>query len=266
MTGTADTRTDAAAPIVIPDRAAVAEYALRLGDDALIAAQRWGEWISRAPELEEDVALGNIGLDELGQARSLLTFAGSILGRSEDELAYFRSDQEFRCCHLVALPRGDFADAIARLTVFAAYQLELYTALLTSAEPTLAAIAAKAVKEVRYHLEHGATWIARLGDGTQESRTRMTAALDRLWPYVAELFDTDDLEQQLLIAGVAADSFTLHAPVIGRITAILTEAGLDLPSAPRVRGGGRIGRPSEHLGYLLAEMQVLARQHPGATW
>lgn len=266
MSGTADTRTDVDTPSIVADRTVVAEYALRLGDDALIAAQRWGEWISRAPELEEDVALGNIGLDELGQARSLLTFAGSILGRTEDELAYFRSDQEFRCCHLVALPRGDFADAIARLTVFAAYQLALYTSLQSSTEPGIAAVAAKAVKEVRYHLEHGASWIARLGDGTQESRTRMTAALDRLWPYVAELFDTDALEQELVAAGVAVDSSTLQEPVIERITEILIDAGLDLPTAPRVRGGGRVGRPSEHLGYLLAEMQVLARQHPGATW
>lgn len=265
MTGTAAHRIDTAS-VATADRAAVAEYALRLGDDALIAAQRWGEWISRAPELEEDVALGNIGLDELGQARSFLSFAGSILNRTEDELAYFRSDQEFRCCHLVALPRGDFADAVARLTVFAAYQLELYSSLLSSSEPTIAAIAAKAVKEVRYHLEHGASWTVRLGDGTQESRIRMTAALDRLWPYVAELFDTDDLEQQLVAAGVAVDSSTLRDPAVGRITAILAEAGLQLPSAPRVRGGGRVGRPSEHLGFLLAEMQVLARQHPGATW
>jgi len=244
----------------------VAEYALRLGDDALITAHRLGEWIATAPELEEDVALGNIGLDELGQARALLAYAGSLTGHSEDELAYFRDDQQFRCTHLVCLPRGDFADAVARLLVFAGYQLELYSRLVHSTDQLIAGVAAKAVKEVRYHLDHGAGWVIRLGDGTEESRRRMTAALARLWPYVPELFDTDPLEQELVAEGVAVDSSTLEVPVRQRITQVLRQAGMETPTAPRVAGGGRRGRPSEYLGLLLAEMQVLARAHPGASW
>lgn len=243
-----------------------AEYTLRLGDDALISAQRLGEWIADAPELEEDVALGNIALDELGQARSLLAHAGSLTGRTEDELAYFRDDQEFRCVHLVCLPRGDFADAVARLSVFGSFQLELYSRLVDSADPVLAGVAAKAVKEVTYHVQHGADWLIRLGDGTAESRRRIIAALDRLWPYVPELFDTDDLEQALVSAGIAVDSSLLQAPALQRVSHTLTQVDLALPAVPRVAGGGRQGRPSEHLGFLLAEMQVLARAHPGATW
>lgn len=244
----------------------IAEYALRLGDDALITAQRLGEWIANAPELEEDVALGNIGLDELGQARSLLGYAGSLTNRTEDELAYFRDDQQFRCCHLVCLPRGDFADAVARLLVFGSYQLELYSGLVDSADATIAGVAGKAVKEVTYHVEHGAGWVVRLGDGTDTSRNKMIDALDRLWPYVPELFDTAELEQTLAAARIAVDSSTLEQPVLQRVSAALRLAGLELPAAPRVAGGGRQGRPSEHLGFLLAEMQVLARAHPGATW
>ncbi len=243
-----------------------AEYTLRLGDDALISAQRLGEWIADAPELEEDVALGNIALDELGQARSLLAHAGSLTGRTEDELAYFRDDQEFRCVHLVCLPRGDFADAVVRLSVFGSYQLELYSRLVDSADPVLAGVAAKAVKEVTYHVQHGADWLVRLGDGTAESRRRVIAALDRLWPYAPELFDTDDLEQALVSAGIAVDSSLLQAPALQRVSQMLAPVDLALPTVPRVAGGGRQGRPSEHLGFLLAEMQVLARAHPGATW
>lgn len=244
----------------------IAEYALRLGDDALIAAQRLGEWIANAPELEEDVALGNIGLDQLGQARSLLGYAGSLTNTTEDQLAYFRDDQQFRCCHLVCLPRGDFADAVAKLLVFGSYQLELYSRLVGSADITIAGVAAKAVKEVTYHVEHGAGWVVRLGDGTDTSRGKMIDALQRLWPYVPELFDTDQLEQMLAAADIAVDSSTLEQPVLQRISATLRLAGLELPTAPRVAGGGREGRPSEHLGFLLAEMQVLTRAHPGASW
>lgn len=253
------------APIGTADEQ-IAEYALRLGDDALLTAQRLGEWIANAPELEEDVALGNIGLDELGQARSLLGYAGSLTNSTEDQLAYFRDDQQFRCCHLVCLPRGDFADAVARLLVFGSYQLELYSRLVGSADTTIAGVAGKAVKEVTYHVEHGAGWVIRLGDGTDTSRGKMIDALDRLWPYVPELFDTDEVEQTLGAANIAVDSSTLEKPVLQRISATLRQAGLEMPAASRVAGGGRHGRPSEHLGFLLAEMQVLARAHPGALW
>ncbi|MEO7126050.1 MAG: 1,2-phenylacetyl-CoA epoxidase subunit PaaC [Nakamurella sp.] len=243
-----------------------AEYALRLGDDALILAQRMGEWVSNAPELEEDVALANIGLDLLGQARSLLTYAGSYLGKSEDELAYFRDDSEFRCAHLMATPRGDFAVAIARMLIVAGYQWELYARLAESNDDTLASIATKAVKEVAYHFQHAEMWTLRLGDGTDESHRRIQQALDDLWPLVDELFRTDDVEQRLSAKGIAVDSAALKAPFMDAIAPVLTEATLTVPTAPPSAGGGRHGKPSEYLGHLLAEMQVLARQHPGASW
>lgn len=244
----------------------ITEYALRLGDDALVVAQRMGEWISNAPELEEDVALANIGLDLLGQARALLQYAGSLTGRTEDELAYFRTDLEFRCSHLAAQPRGDFAFTIGRMLLLAAYQRELYTHLAGSADEALAGVAGKAIKEVRYHFSHARDWTVRLGDGTEESHRRMQAALDALWPYVDELFRTDDLEQRLVAANVAVDSTTLRQPFITAVESVLTEATLTVPDVPIAAGGGRHGNPSEYLGHMLAEMQVLARQHPGATW
>jgi ring-1,2-phenylacetyl-CoA epoxidase subunit PaaC len=244
----------------------IAEYALRLGDDALVLAQRLGEWISRAPELEEDVALANIGLDLLGQARSLLAYAGSLTGRTEDELAYFRSAEQFRAAHLMSLPRGDFAVTIARMLIVAAYQRELYAGLGGSSDDELAGIAGKAIKEVTYHLEHARDWTVRLGDGTDESHRRMQAALDGLWPYLAELFVSDQTEQRLVAAGVAVDSSALRAGFDATIDPILAAATLEVPQMPSVAGGGRHGNPGEHLGHLLAEMQSLARQFPGATW
>ena len=244
----------------------VADYALRLGDDALVLAQRLGEWISRAPELEEDVALANIGLDLLGQARSLLGYAGSLTGRTEDELAYFRTAEDFRAAHLMSLPRGDFAVTIARMLLVAAYQRELYARLTGSADETLAGVAGKAVKEVTYHLEHARDWTVRLGDGTDESHRRTQAALDGLWPYLAELFVTDELEQRLVAAGVSVDSSSLRAGFDATVEPVLAEATLDIPQVASVAGGGRRGNPGEHLGHLLAEMQSLARQFPGATW
>lgn len=243
-----------------------AEYALRLGDDALVLAQRMGEWISNAPELEEDVALANIGLDLLGQARGFLTYAGSHLGRTEDELAYARSDSEFRCAHLMCTPRGDFAVTIARMLITAAYQHALYGALTASTDETLAGIARKAVKEVAYHLDHARMWTLRLGDGTAVSHDRIQQALTDLWPLVDELLRTDDLEQRLVAAGIAVDSSTLRGPFDATVDPILAEATLRRPQVPAAAGGGRHGRPSEYLGHLLAEMQVLARAHPGATW
>lgn len=244
----------------------IADYALRLGDDALVLAQRMGEWVSNAPELEEDVALANIGLDLLGQARALLSYAGSLTGRTEDDLAYFRGDTEFRCAHLMCTPRGDFAVTVTRMMIVAAYQRELYARLTASADVTLAGIAARAVKEVTYHLDHAKLWMLRLGDGTAESHRRVQQALTDLWPLVAELFRTDPLQQRLVAAGVAVDSAALREPFDAVIAAILAEAGLNLPQVAPAAGGGRFGRPSEHLGHLLAEMQVLARQFPGASW
>lgn len=244
----------------------IAEYALRHGDDALITAQRLAEWVSNAPELEEDMALANISLDQLGIARGFLQYAGSLMGKTEDELAYFRDDTEFRCAHLVAQPRGDFADTVIRLCITGAYQRELFSRLAESSDPEIAAVAAKAVKEVRYHLSHGADWAVRLGHGTEESARRLQQALSRCWPYVAELFDTDALDEELAAAGVGVRAADVREPVLAAIGEILAGARLSIPEVPRARGGGRHGQPSEHLAFLLAEMQVLARAHPGATW
>ncbi|MUK01820.1 phenylacetate-CoA oxygenase subunit PaaC [Vibrio cholerae] len=243
---------------------AVARYALWLGDDALILAQRLGWWISRAPELEEDVALANIALDQIGHARSFLTYAGRAWDRTEDDLAYFRREPEFRSAHLVEQPNGDFARTIARQFVVALYQWELYSRLTRSTDETMAAIAAKAVKEVDYHRDHSIQWILRLAQGTEESRRRMIAGLRLTWPYVEELFTDYPLIDELGDAGVRPSS--LREPFDAAVRAVLDEADLEVPQVPGSVGGGRLGRHSEHLGYIIAELQVLAREYPGASW
>ncbi|MET3206712.1 1,2-phenylacetyl-CoA epoxidase subunit PaaC [Pseudarthrobacter sp. S3] len=244
----------------------VAEYALRLGDDGLILAQRLGHWISRGPELEEDVALGNIALDQLGHARSFLTYAGGAWDKSEDELAYFRREHEFRSAAIFEQPNGDFAATIARQFIVSYYQFELYRRLTQSSDATLAAIAAKAVKEVDYHRDHSAQWVLRLAGGTEESRARMIQGLKQMWPYVAELFEDDELTTRLAESGAAVEPSTLKADFDRLTGEIFDEAELEVPDVPAAPGGGRHGRHSEHLGYLLAEMQVLAREYPGASW
>lgn len=243
-----------------------AEYALRLGDDALILAQRLGHWISRAPELEEDVALGNIALDQLGHARSFLSYAGGAWGKSEDDLAYFRREPEFRSAHLFEQPNGDFAVTIARQFVVSYYQFELYRRLTESTDSTLSAIAAKAVKEVDYHRDHSAQWVLRLALGTEESRRRIQHAFKLIWPYVDELFQDDELTTRLAETGVAVEPSSLRGDFDRLTGEVLAEAELEVPEVPAAPGGGRRGRHSEHLGYILAEMQVLAREHPGAKW
>ncbi|HEU5035901.1 MAG TPA: 1,2-phenylacetyl-CoA epoxidase subunit PaaC [Nocardioides sp.] len=236
------------------------EYVLGLADDALVSAQRMGWWISRAPQLEEDVALANIGLDQLGQARTLLSYAGELEGdgRTEDDLAYLRDEREFRNVWLVERAQTDFGVTMARLLLFAAWQSELYAALAGSSDPTLAGVAGKAVKEVAYHLDHAARWVVRLGDGTDVSHERMQAALDEEWTYLDELFRP--------VAGALVDPATLRAPVLARIEPVVAEATLAVPDVMPARGGGRQGLHTEEMGYLLAEMQHLHRSHPGATW
>jgi ring-1,2-phenylacetyl-CoA epoxidase subunit PaaC len=247
-------------------------YVLALADDVLVAAQRMGEWIAAAPQLEEDVALANIGLDLLGQARSLLGYAGSLMDppRSEDDLAYWRDERAFRNVQLVERPWGegdlDFAVAMARLLVLATYLHELWTALATSADRTLAAVAAKAVKEVDYHLDHARMWVLRLGDGTDESHRRMHGALAAEWRYVEELFDTAHIAPTLVDAGVAVDPMSFRDAFDRRVAAVLREATLDVPEVAPAVTGGRRGVHTQSMGYLLAEMQHLARSHPGATW
>ncbi|GGA56124.1 phenylacetic acid degradation protein [Pseudoclavibacter endophyticus] len=242
----------------------VAQYALRLGDDALILAQRLSWWISRGPEIEEDIALGNVALDTLGHARVLLSYAGSAWGKSEDELAYFRDEEEFRCVHLVQLENGDFGQTIARQLVFSAYAYELYSRLQASGDATLAAIAAKAVKEVEYHLDHATQWALRLGIGTEEANRRLQAGLDTVWVYLDELFEDEGLHDRL--EGVAVRPSTLREPALERIAGVLEAANLRVPEVKQARTGGRRGEHREALGFLLAEMQVLARKHPGASW
>lgn len=242
----------------------IAEYALRLGDDALILSQQLGAWISRAPELEEDVALGNIALDLLGHARSFLHYAGSFDGRSEDDLAFFRDEPEFRCAWIVQQPGGDFAQTIARQFVVATYMFELYSALRSSSDETFAAIAEKSLKEVDYHRDHAVQWMLRLAGGTAESRTRIIRAIGDVWPYVDELFRDDDLIDRLGDAAVRPS--TLRAGFDGVVETVFREAELSVPTVAASSAGGRQGAHATPLGHILAEMQVLARRHPGATW
>jgi ring-1,2-phenylacetyl-CoA epoxidase subunit PaaC len=242
----------------------VAEYALWLGDDSLILAQQLGWWIARAPELEEDVALGNIGLDMLGHARSLLHYAGTASGRSEDDLAYWRDEPEFRSAWMFEQPNGDFAHTIVRQLLVAHYLEALYLRLADSTDATLAAIAAKSVKEVAYHVDHAEHWMLRLALGTEESRRRTEVALRDLWPYLDELFEDHPLIDRL--EGVAVRPSSLRGPVQDAVADILRQCELEAPTVAMASGGGRSGRHSSYLGYLIAEMQVLARQHPGAKW
>jgi ring-1,2-phenylacetyl-CoA epoxidase subunit PaaC len=246
----------------------LAAYALRLGDDALVLAQRLGEWLASAPQIEEDIALGNIALDLLGQARSLLTYAGEVEGdgRSEDDLAYLRDERAFSNVQLVETSNGDFAVTMARQLVFSTYQLLMYDALCSSSDETLAAIAAKAVKEVAYHRDHATQWVLRLGDGTEESHRRMQAGLETVWPFVDELFVMDELQTRLAGSGVAVDVAALRPTWDAQVDAVLAEATLERPAATWTAKGGRSGSHTEALGRLLAEMQYLHRSHPGASW
>ncbi|QWZ09151.1 phenylacetate-CoA oxygenase subunit PaaC [Nocardioides panacis] len=251
-----------------PQDAARVDYVLGLADDALLAAQRTGEWIAASPQIEEDVALSNIALDLLGQARSLLTYAGSLHDpvRTEDDLAYFRDEAEFRNVHLVERERGDFGVAMARLLILATYHCELYERLQASTDETLAAVAAKAVKEVDYHRDHATMWVLRLGDGTDESHLRMQAGLDAEWAYVPELFDPAYVDPRLVADGVAVDPSTLLPAFDERVATVLGQATLTVPTTPAAPGGGRRGEHTAAMAPLLADLQGLARQHPGATW
>jgi ring-1,2-phenylacetyl-CoA epoxidase subunit PaaC len=251
---------------------AAAQYCVRLGDDALVTAQRLGEWLTRAPQIEEDMALGNIGLDQLGQARSLFTRAGELSGAadgpaySEDDLAYWRDERAFTNVQLVEQPRGDFAVSMVRLLVLSTWQVHLYAALTASTDPGIAAIAAKAVNEVDYHHDHARQWTLRLGLGTQVSRARMQAALADVRPYIAELFDDDDLVEELAAQGIAVRPSSLADAVEASLRATLAEAELSWPEVTWRSRGGRHGLHSSAMGPLLAQMQYLARSHPGATW
>lgn len=243
-------------------------YVLRHGDDNLILAQRLGDWISRAPELEEDIALGNIALDHLGQARALLTHAGRVEGdgRTEDDLAMWRDERKFSNVLLVEQPNGDFAHTMARALFFDTYQVALWAAMSGSTDPVLAGIASKALMESRYHLRHSSTWVARLGDGTEESHERMQRAVDDLWRFTEELFTSDDVDMTAVEQGWGPDPAALRSEWERSVGDVLGTATIAVPQTRRPHSGGRAGFHTEHLGHMLAEMQWLARTHPGASW
>jgi ring-1,2-phenylacetyl-CoA epoxidase subunit PaaC len=252
------------------DAAALAAYCLMLGDDALIYSHRLQQWMTRLPELEEETAVANIALDLLGQARMLLARAGLAegKGRQEDRLAFFREENEFRNVRLVEALDADFAELTGRLLVFSAWRLALFGQLAASRDPVLAAIAAKGVNELSYHRDYAAQWVIRLGDGTRLSHDKMQAALGAIWPLVDELFRADDVVAAL--PGVAADPGELRAEVGAVLDTVLAAATLDRPqAAPMAQVAGKSGRDGVHteaFGYVLAELQSLARAHPEATW
>ncbi len=244
----------------------IAEYALRLGDDALVFGQRLCEWCADAPTLEEDIAISNVGLDYLGRARMALQYAGKTLGRTEDELAFLRDSGEFRNLLLVELPRGDFAFSMVRQYLLDEFELLFFAQLCKSKDDTLGAIAAKTVKEVRYHQRRSANWMQRLGLGTQESQARTQAAIDQLWGYMPELFEMDELEASLLQAGIAVDRVELHSKWLDIVSAQFASANLQVPESDWQVVGGRKGVHTEHLGHMLGEMQFLQRAYPGLEW
>ena len=244
------------------------EYLLRLGDDRLILGHRNSEWCGHGPILEEDIAIANISLDLIGQAQLFLDLAGKVegKGRDADALAYWRDDIHFRHLQMVELPRGDFAFTIVRQFLFSAFSHGNLEALTKAPNEDLAGIAAKAFKENRYHLRHSSEWVVRLGDGTEESHRRAQAALDELWPWTGEMFAADDVDRAMNEQGIGPDLPALEAPWKALVLPLLERATLTVPTGPMRMTGGRKGRHTEHLGRLLAEMQIVARSHPGATW
>ena len=252
--------------IRLPD-APDARYLLRLGDLCLIHAQRLGEWTGHAPILEEDIALSNIALDLIGQARGVLTRAGQLGGGfDEDQLAFLREERDYFNPTLVELPRGDFARTMVRNLMVAVLLELLWQRLQDSSDAELAAVAGKAVKEARYHVRHAADWVLRLGDGTDESHARMQAALEELWPYHAELFESDAVDEAAAAAGLGPRWSELREPWLERMRAHLQQATLSVPADSAFRSRGRQGVHSEHMGHLLSEMQYLQRAYPGGAW
>jgi ring-1,2-phenylacetyl-CoA epoxidase subunit PaaC len=251
---------------------ALFEYLLRLGDTDVVLAQRLGEWIGHGPVLEEDIGLANVGLDLLGQGRLWLSLAGEVetrmrgRGRDEDELAFLRDGGAYRNLLLAELPNGDFAMTMARQFCFDQWHWLLLGALAQSTEPRIAEIAAKAAKEAAYHVERSADWVVRLGDGTPESTRRMEAALIRAWPYVAEFFGHDAVDDWAVANGDGPARSSLQAAWEHDVNAVLAEAKLARPATTPYVSTGSQGVHSEHLGFILAEMQMLQRRHPGARW
>lgn len=244
------------------------ESCLRLGDTALVLGQRLAEWSSRAPTVELDIALSNHALDMIGQAQLFLNYAGRVEGRGRDEdaLAYHRQDFEFRNAMIVELPKGDFAFTMVRQLLFATFASLNYERMQTSSDAEFAAIAGKAAKEMTYHARHSGEWVVRLGDGTEESHERTQAALNLVWPYVHELFQTDAVDRTMIEKGILPDAAALNAQWLEEIEAVIARATLQIPEDDWMPSGGRTGQHTEHLAYLLAEMQVLPRTYPDAKW
>jgi len=256
------------APAEDANRDVLFDYLLRLGDDALILGQRLGEWCGHAPSVEVDLSLANIGLDLIGQATHFLGAAGEAegKGRDGDALAFHRDVLDFRNCLMVEQPNGDFAQTMARQFLFSTWQKMLFDHLTASSDDLIAAVAAKAVKEVTYHQELAAEWVIRLGDGTEESRRRMAAGLDWMWRFIPELFEMDAIAAAAAGCGIGADVGRFREDYDRRVRAVLAEAALEPPADQRPILGGRRGHHSEHLGHLLALMQFLPRTYPDATW
>ncbi len=254
-------------------------YLLRIGDSCLVLAQRLAEWCGHAPMLEEDIALSNMALDLVGQARAVLTWAGQLEGEAlaasggpgrsgfdEDQLAFLRDERDFMNFTIVELPRGDFAFTMLRNFMLSTFFKLLWQRLLASNDAELAAIAGKAVKESRYHQQHAGDWVVRLADGTAESTRRLQAALDELWPYAAEMFESDAVEAHAEASGLGPAWSSLQGAWRDEAVTLLTDSGLELPAERAFRSTGKLGRHSEHLGYVLAEMQHLQRTFPGGVW
>ena len=247
---------------------ALFDYLLRLGDDRLILGQRNAEWCGHGPILEEDIAIANIALDQIGQAQLFLTLAGQAegAGRDADALAYWRDETEFRNLQMVELPRGDFAFTMMRQFLFSAWSHLLLEGIATANPGDLAGIAAKAGKENRYHLRHASEWVVRLGAGTDESHRRAQAALDELWPWTVEMFVEDEVERAAVAGGHGPSVAGLKPSWDAMVAKVVAGSTLTVPTTPGRMVGGRQGRHTEYLGRLLAEMQIVARSHPGATW
>jgi ring-1,2-phenylacetyl-CoA epoxidase subunit PaaC len=247
---------------------ALFEYLLRLGDNALILGHRLSEWCGHSPALEEDLALSNVALDLIGQTQLWLNLAGEVegKGRDADKLAYLRDARDFRNLLLVEQPNGDFAATMARQFYFDAWHYLLLRELTGSKDARIAEIAAKGLKEVTYHLERSRDWILRLGDGTEESHRRMQTAIDDLWMYTGEMFESDEVDQAMMRNGIGPDLSSLHEPWLGLMRATTDEATLTLPQPGWAQRGGKRGIHSEHLGYILSDLQFLQRAYPNATW
>jgi ring-1,2-phenylacetyl-CoA epoxidase subunit PaaC len=247
---------------------ALFRYVLRLGDSSLILGQRLSEWTGHGPFLEEDLALTNIALDIFGRANSLLEYAGRLEGKgqSENDLAFHRDDRHFYNAQICELPNGDYAFTMLRQAFIDCFELLQYSALMNSADATLAGIAAKTVKEVTYHKRHSFSWVTRFGNGTEESISRLQHAFQELWPFTGELFESDEIENELVKANIAVDASTLKSQWDREIRELLASCGITAPEGAYMHTGGRKGVHTEHLGHLLAEMQALPRMYPDAQW